>query len=137
MYNFSGIKYHYISTIIIYSILGIMLILLITFSKIVKKEKTPLDIIVAIIVIGLMIVYNAFAFKQTMSNPDISTYEGEYIKRSKGRYTFWNGTEKKRVFYLHVFVKDEVFLYDLEEGKEYKIYYEESTRIIVRVELAD
>lgn len=82
-----------------------------------------------------------------MYNPEISCYVGKYIENSPANeprlsffswiYVFDDGELSKETFYLDSFSKKKIFNKDFEEGKTYKIYYEEKDRIIVRVEMKD
>ena len=77
-------------------------------------------------------------------NPSISSYDGEYLREYRAnevtlsffsfRYVFDDGTEPQEAFYLDSFSKKKIYNKDFEEGKRYRIYYEEKDKIIVRVE---
>jgi glucan phosphoethanolaminetransferase (alkaline phosphatase superfamily) len=137
MYNFAGIKFYYLGKAILYSILTIGLIVLLKICKKLKEEKTPLKIKILIILCVVQIIYFVLICQYKISNPNISTYTGEFIERHNDKHTFWNGDGKKQVFDLILFTKDEVYSDDFEKNKEYKIYFDESTHIIVGVEPVD
>lgn len=109
-----------------------------------KKVKTYFFVsaiaIIWAIVSGGTIIYHIY-------NPEIHCYEGVYLRESPAnearmsffswRYVFDDGTEPNEDFYLDSFSKKKIFAKDFEEGKKYRIYYEEKDDIIVKVEEID
>ena len=77
----------------------------------------------------------------SIAKPSVSEYNGEFIEEHRnGRsvfsyeYTFWNGDGNKEVMYLDVFSKKRIYPSDFIRGHIYKVYYDKSTRIILKVD---
>lgn len=77
--------------------------------------------------------------------PNVSSYAGEFVSTNRNsrvapplpltsEYVFWNGEGKKQVFYLDALSKKEIIPYELETGKEYIIYFDDFTNVIVKIE---
>ena len=141
MYNFSGILYR------IWGVCGIVLIagiVCILFEKPweknfkIKKCKVELGIIAFAICMSLVYISRVVF-------PNVSSYAGEFVSTNRNsrvapplpltsEYVFWNGEGKKQVFYLDALSKKEIIPYELETGKEYIIYFDDFTNVIVKIE---
>jgi hypothetical protein len=141
MYNFSGIMYRIWSTCGFLFFLGCLLIILEKPWKKCNIKKCISGFVIALLGIGLAVIYLSRMFY-----PNISVYTGEFISSNRdssvapplpltNEYCFWNGNEKKKVFYLDILSKKEIFPNDFETGEEYVVYYDEFTKIIVKVEI--
>ncbi len=149
MYDLSGLKH-----LIYFSELPLFLLCLFvligSWKKMLKSLKNKhwekgIKTYLVVAVIGILwsvisggtIIYHIY-------NPDISCYEGTYLEGSPANeprlsffswnYVFDDGIELKEDFYLDSFSKKKIYNKDFEEGKKYRIYYEEKDDIIVRVE---
>lgn len=144
MYNFSGIIYRIWAVCGILFVLGMLLFLMVKPWKNGFKTK---DCKAAIIVMACAI-FMGLVYTSRIIWPDVSSYTGDFIKSYgdsrvapplpfTSRYIFWNGEELKKSFYLDAFSKKEIFPYKFEEGKEYTIYFDEFTNVIVKVEVEE
>lgn len=81
-------------------------------------------------------------------NPAISMHRGYFIDEYRDSrvapplpltmaYSFSNDYQPRPVFYLDVFSKKKIFNQEFDADKEYIIYYEEHTNIILKVEEVD
>ena len=141
MYNFSGLLFRLWGVCGILLLLGVVCIILTKpWVNKFKIKKCILGILIIAFSIGLGAVY---IFR--IVSPDVSSYTGQFIETSRNnreapplpvtnKYVFWNGEGKKQPFYLDLFSKEDIYPYDFEEGKEYTIYYDTFTWIIVKVE---
>ena len=141
MYNFSGIIYRIWGVCGIVLILGIVCILFKRpWEKNFKLKKCKLELGIIVFAICMSLVYiSRVAF------PNISSYTGEFVSTNRNsrvapplpltsEYVFWNGEGKKQVFYLDTLSKKEIIPYELETGKEYIIYFDDFTNVIVKIE---
>lgn len=140
MYNFSGIFYR------IWAVFGIILligIILILFEKPWAPTFRLKACRFALLMVAIAICGSLF-YASRVVFPNVSSYTGTYVDYHRNsrvapplpftyQYEFSN-EEKNTVFYLDVFSKKQIFPGDLEEGKIYTIYYDEVTKVIVKVE---
>lgn len=141
MYNFSGVWFRVWGVAGVCLLLGVVCILLEkpwTKEFKIKDCKLGLFIIAYAVCLGLLYV-SRIAF------PNVSSYTGEFIDAHRDsrvapplpvtdEYVFWSGEGKKKGFYLDAFSKKEIYPYDFERGREYTIYFDEFTEVIIKVE---
>ena len=152
MYDLSGLKH-----LIYYSDLPLFflaLLLLVLYRKAIlnsfkKKcwEKGVKTVLLLVTVGILWSVLSSGIIAWHIYKPDISCYEGKYLKEYPAnearlsffswRYVFDNGAKPHEAFYLDSFSKKNIYNKDFEKGKRYRIYYEEKDNIIVKVEELD
>ena len=137
MYDFSGIWYH-IVIIIVLMFIGILNIII--FEKPFKKSfnwksKFSLSNILGIILgNGLLLYYFCI-----LINPTVDVFVGSQYKQYGRRgldtcYYFENGFGETKALYLNVFSKNRMMPNGFDVDIEYTIYYEKTTRIIVKVD---
>ena len=76
-------------------------------------------------------------------SPNIESYTGEFIDSHNDsrvvpftfEYVFWNGEGKRAVFHLDSFSKKKIFPLDFIEGEHYTVWYEKSSKVIVKVDV--
>lgn len=141
MYNYSGLMYRICGVCGIIFLLGIICILFQTlWTKEFKIRDCKVGLAAVVFAICLTIVYAS-----RIVFPGVSSYAGKFIDSHRNsqvapplpltnEYIFWSGQGKKKVFYLDVLSKKEIFPYEFEEGKDYTIYFDDFTHVIVRVE---
>ena len=113
-------------------------------SKKSTKEKSfkKSIIITCLVIITGFLVSSFYMYKAIL--PNEICYEGyyEYSKRNSrvappfpvtSEYVFYNDRSKVG-FYLDSYSSKEIFSEDLEEGAFYRIWYEKSTYVILKVE---
>ena len=77
--------------------------------------------------------------------PGISSYTGEFVESHRtsrvapplpftSKYVFWDGEGEKKVVYLDTFAKKQIVPDGFKQGEEYTVYFDEFTKVIVRVE---
>ncbi|MBQ6600985.1 MAG: hypothetical protein IIX36_05020, partial [Clostridia bacterium] len=140
MYDLSGIKH-----LILFSDLPMFLMALLLLvldwkkiSKSIKKkrwEKGAKGTLFLIAFCTLWFIISGGINVYHIHSPDISCFEGEYLRGYRAnearlssfswRYVFDDGAEPHEAFYLDSFSKKEIFNKDFEEGIKYRIYYEE------------
>lgn len=144
MYNYSGLFFR------IWGVCGVILLLGVICILVEKPWTTSFklqDCKLGLIIIAFAVCLGLVYLKRILL-PDISSYTGEYIESHRNSrvapplpvtngYVFWDGEGKRPVFYLDLFSKKEIFPYELEEGKEYTIYFDSFTKVIVKVEAAE
>jgi hypothetical protein len=125
-------------------ILGVVCILFNKpWAKSFKIQDCKLGVIIIAIAVCMGLVYaSRIAF------PDVSSYVGEFVDVHRNsrvapplpityEYVFWDGEGEKKVFYLDVFSKREIFPDEFVNDQKYKIYYDEFTNVIIKVEFVD
>ena len=141
MFNFSGVLYR------IWGVCGILLLVGVgcilverPWAKKVTLKDLKAGLLITVFAIGLGLVYAS-----RIVFPDVLSYTGDFVDTHRTsrvapplpftrEYVFWNGEGKKQVYYLDTFSKKEIFPYEFEYGRQYTIYYDDFTNVIVKVE---
>ena len=141
MYNFSGVFYRIWGVCGILLLVGILCILVERpWAKKVTLKDLKAGLLITVFAIGLGLVYTS-----RILFPDVLSYTGDFVDTHRNsrvapplpltdEYVFWNGEGKRQVFYLDFFSKKEIFPYEFEYGRQYTIYYDDFTNVIVKVE---
>ena len=144
MYNLNGLVYRMWNPSLYFLIGGIVLLVFyLTDPRQKRKRKT------LIISIGAMIlsVLSCGYYWLKVQNPKISSFDGTfcyYHSESRPRalnqsFTFLpfpsHPDDREKYFYLDVRSKREIFPDELVEGGLYRIYYEETCNVIVRIDV--
>ena len=141
MFNFSGVFYRIWGVCGILLLLGVVCILVEKpWAKKNKLKDLKIGLVGIALAIGLGLVYAS-----RIVFPDVLSYTGEFVDTHRNsrvapplpltdEYVFWNGEGKRQVFYLDFFSKKEIFPYEFEYGRQYTIYYDDFTNVIVKVE---
>ena len=138
MYDLSGVYYQLIVDALVFGLVGVLFLLTSRFWIPEKKNKKDflIGLICIVLCAGLLIYHGGI-----INDYKISMHEGEFVEERRENpylfrkeYCFSNGTELKPLFYLDIFSKKKIYPADFEEGVRYRIYYEEKTDIIVKVE---
>ena len=144
MYNFSGVLYRIWGVCGIVLLLGIVLVLLEKpWAKDFKLKKCRLGIFIIAFAICLSLAYTS-----RILFPNVSSYTGEFVSYNRNsrvapplpltnEYVFWSGEGTKKVFYLDVLSKKEIFPSEFENNQIYTIYFDTFTKVIVKVELLE
>ena len=144
MYNFSGVFFR------IWGVCGIILLLGIVCLVFEKPWSAGFKIrnCKTAVVLIVFALFMSAVYATRVIFPDVSSYTGEFVSTNRNsrvapplpvtnEYVFRRGIEKKKVFYLDVFSKKEIFPYKFETGQKYRIFYDEFTNVIVRVEIIE
>lgn len=141
MNNYSGIVYR------IWGVCGVMLLLgvvCILFEKprLHKNwlQRCKFGLLTIAFAVCLGAVYSSRIFF-----PNVLSYTGEFVDTHRNsrvapplpltnEYVFWNGEGKRKVFYLDVLSKKEIYPFEFETGEKYTVYYDSFTKVITRVE---
>ena len=144
MYNLNGLVYRMWNPRLYFLVGGIVLLVFyLTDPRQKRKRKT------LIISIGAMIlsVLSCGYYWLKVQNPKISSFDGTfcyYHSESRPRplnqsFTFLpvpsHPGDLKQSFYLDIRSKKEIFPDELVEGGLYRIYYEETCNVIVRIDV--
>ena len=136
MYHVDGLLYRAWFLGGITLLLGVFVLIYSKFwnRKLAKKK----EILFASFTIIFAISYGLF-FLYKANCPKIAFHEG-YLSREyrefgmTDAYVFTNGSEKKLTFYMDSSTKKKVYSGDFSSEMKYRIYYEEDTKIILRIE---
>ena len=143
MYDLSGLAYRMWSSLSLFAA-GVVLLLLCWRDPRKKHQRGTL-----ILGIGAMIlsVLSCGYYWLKVQNPQISSFDGTfcyYHSESRPRalnqsFTFLpfpsHPGDLKQSFYLDIRSKKEIFPDELVEGELYRIYYEETCNVIVRIDV--
>lgn len=144
MYDVSGIEYRIWGVFGIILLLGLFLLLVEKpWSKDFKFRKILFSLILIVVALG-GIAFNIYRIN-ALKVMEYTGFYDSYYRDSRIApplpftygYVFENEQSKKETFYIDVFAKKRIFPdspNDLEEGKEYTIYFEEATHIILKIE---
>lgn len=138
MWNFNGIVYRIWAVAGLIILLGVACLLI---SKIGKKdfnkECCSVGILCTLGGIAFAIYYASCVFSQQVSSFQGTFYETYRNSRVAPplpftmEYRFYDANDTSQVFYLDIFSMKEMIPEDFVLGKEYTIYYETNTNVIV------
>ena len=141
MNNFSGIVYRLWAEAGIVTLIGIACMLK-GFGADSKSRKQ--DFLAAALCIGCGLALAVY-YASCLCSPQVSSFEGSFYEEHANsrvapplpltmEYSFLDGEKISHSFYLDVLSKKDIFPEDFRKDSEYTIWYEERTKIIVRVE---
>lgn len=124
---------------IIFCVLALCSFILSDFWKKAKRKKKW---IVFGFVSMALVVATIMHYNNMIQNPHIQVHEGYFVEEHRAHkggwllteYVFTNDGKTKPVFKLDVKSKKKIYPNDFEKDVQYRIYYEERTDIILRVE---
>lgn len=145
MYNLSGIFYR------LWAVSGLFLFfagIAFLLSRFWNRKKRDMKGIVVGICLLLVAFTSGFRYAKAAINPEIQIHEGYFLYKNRDsrvapplpfttKYVFSNSTKGNPAFYLDTFSKKEICPQGFDENLLYRIYYEESTKIIVSVEILE
>ena len=147
MYDFSGILYRIYATDSILLLLGIVLLILnkLIYKRWFPKKKDWYIVLILLVALSYMIWHTSIII-----SPNVESFTGEFVKKKRDSrpapplpytscYTFSypETPDRKRGFYIDSFSSKKIFPEKLEVGKTYTIHYDKSTKVIVRVDVAN
>ena len=110
-------------------------------SRFWNQKKRKITGLIGGILCILLFMYELISHVSVITNPDIVTHEGKLIQVRRGgvvlfgkEYVVENGNDKNEVFYLDTFSKKKIYADEFEVGEIYRIQYEKTTKIIVKVD---
>ena len=143
MLNYDGIIYRIWAVGGIFVLLGITLLLMGRFwSKSHRDKKLLKAALIPLVAAVLSITF--FLYKYV--NPAVMQHEGCFVRtnRKSGApfqyefvFTAKNPKDPNPIFYLDSFSKRKIFPREFDKNVRYRIYYEETTKIILGVELLE
>ena len=145
MYNLNGILYRLFATGFFVLSMGIIVLII---SKFWDKEKVNTACMwgsIFVIVVGLL---GSSYYIYKYINPTIDFHEGYYVEEYRDssvappfpftyRYVFTDGDNPKPSYCMDAFSRKDIYPDDFLNQMRYRIYYEKSTKIIVRIELIE
>lgn len=142
MYNYNGIVFRILAVGGIIFCIGLFLLIL----CLIKKPSTHLfkSILPSIAIIAFSLLYCGYMV-YVLINPSIKLHTGYFSRQYRDprvapplpvtfAYVFSNGDSLKPTFYLDNFSKKSIYSKNFDPNIMYKIYYEERTDIIIKVE---
>ena len=156
--NTSGLWYRFFAVGGIILLLPILIILLDVYIRLNNKKnnrenkKSKKELIREVLVVSFCFIIGlscCIHYSYRAVNPEVKCYEGyfEYSNRNSrvapplpltDQFTFSNENDKyKKGFYLDVISKKTIFEDELKIGSLYRVWYEGSTKIILKIELIE
>lgn len=143
MYNFSGLIFRIWGVAGIIFIIGVICVLIGQPWRNGFREYSAKFGIIALV---FAFCLSGFYVSRIVSK-DVSMHTGEFVESHRDsrsapplpvtyEYVF-SGENKNKVFYLDTFSKKEIIPNEFEIGQEYTIYYDNLTKVIVKVEPAE
>lgn len=138
MYDLSGLYYQMKRDILVFGMAGLLFLLCSHFW--VLEKRNIKDFLIGISCCFLCVC--SFGYHYYIINKmEISMYEGAFVEEHRENpylfrmeYCFSNEGGMKPLFYLDVFSKKNIYPSEFEENVIYRIYYEEKTNVIVKIE---
>lgn len=138
MYNLSGLYYQLKTNVLVFGTVGLLFLLCSRFGILEKRNVKELLIgVICCILCVCSIGYHVYV----INNFTVSVHEGTFIEEHRENpylfrmeYCFSNEEGLKPLFYLDIFSKKEIYSAKFEKDVIYRIYYEEKTNVIVKVE---
>lgn len=138
MYDLSGLYYQMKRDGIIFGLVGLQFLISSRFW--IAERRNVKEMIVGIVSI-LLCVCSLTYHTYVIYDLEIAVHEGALVRENRSNpglfckeYCFTNENGLKPVFYLDIFSKKELYPDDLVKGTQYRIFYEEKTDIIVKIE---
>ena len=144
MYNLSGLVYRMWNPSLYFFVGGIVILVFHFIKPPQKRERKTLLIGIGAIILSVL---SCGYYWLKVQNPQISSFDGTfcyYHSESHPRalnqsFTFLpfpsHPDDLKKDFYLDIRSKKEIFPDELVEGELYRIYYEETCNVIVRIDV--
>ena len=138
MYNFGGIYYEFERTVSIFAIGGVVILL---YSKFWNVHKRNMKNMIFGLVCIILAIYEFVDYSNILAHPKILIHEGYYDSENRSSrrlcrmdYCFSNEKGLKPVFNLDIWTKKEIYPKDFNKKQKYRIFYEEETDTIVKIE---
>lgn len=138
MYDLSGLYYQMKTSGLVFGLVGILFIICSRFWILEKRNIKELLIGVTCC---LLCVCSLGYHLYVINDLKVSIHEGFFIEEHRENpylfrieYCFSNEGGLKPLFYLDIFSKKNIYPNEFEEGAMYRIYYEQKTDVILKVE---
>ena len=130
MYDFTGIY----QEMIYFGVLGVVGITMIVQSKFWNKNKRNIGDMLLGIAVVIACLYTVIQDTRAIQNENICIYEGEAWESWHRGYTFMRADGDKRKLEIWGPACKKLCEEQIEKGKRYRVYYEEETEIIVKIQ---
>ena len=142
VYNLHGIIYRIFAVGGAFLLGGILLLLSSRFGN-TRKKKTKSSVF-SIFIIILALIYILF-YTYVYIKPNIMYHDGYFVSMHRtsrvapplpftSKLIFTDGEDPKHSYYIDSFSKKEIIPSDISTEKQYRVYYESITKIIVAIQ---
>lgn len=141
MYDFSCIYLEFVLNSLFFGVGGLLILIA---SRFWNHNKRHIGKMVAgLLLVGFCIFLSVSNYIPACINPKISIFRGAYVESDKPskfdvmtEHHFFSkdGEKGGKGFTLDIISKKKIYPSEFKKGKVYRIYYEERTNIIVKVE---
>lgn len=138
MYDLSGLYYQMKIDGLVFGLVGVLFLLDSRFWNLEKKNKK--DLLIGLVCCTVCVCSLVYHY-HVISDLKVSVHEGEFVEEHREspylfrmEYCFSNEGGVKPLFNLDIFSKKKIYPNNFEEDVKYRIYYEEKTNVIVKVE---
>ena len=130
MYDFIGIY----QEMIYFGVFGVVGITMIVQSKFWNKNKRNIGDMLLGIAVVIACLYTVIQDTRAIQNENICIYEGKSWESWHRGYTFMGAEGDKRQLEIWGPARKKLCEEQIEKGKRYRVYYEEETEIIVKIQ---
>ena len=138
MYDLSGLYYQLKTDALVFSVVGLLFLVCSRFWILDKRNIK--ELLIGVICYFLSICSIGYHL-YVINDLKVSINEGVFIEEHRENpylfrmeYCFSNEGGLKPLFYLDIFSKKDIYPTEFEKDAMYRIYYEEKTDVIVKVE---
>ena len=138
MYNLSGLYYQMKTDTLVFGVVGLLFLVCSRFW--ILEKRNVKELLIGVICCFLCICSLGYHL-YFINDLKVSIHEGIFIEEHRENpyvfrmeYCFLNEGGLKPLFYLDIFSKKDIYPTEFEEDVMYRIYYEEKTDVIVKVE---
>lgn len=141
-YNLSGIFYRLWA---VAGILFVLAVIILCFCKIWSKKRDKKGSIVGVVLLLAAIGAGGW-YTHAAISPTIQSFDGCFVRQYRDSrvapplpftmaYVFSDGTDQNLTFYLDSFSEDDIIMEEFQKDSWYRICYEDTLNIILRVEI--
>lgn len=138
VYDLNGLYYQMKSDGWVLGIVGLVFLLSSHFWA--AEKRNLKELMIGIICSLLCICFTGYHI-YVINNLNVAVHEGTFVEENREnpylfrmKYCFTSAKGLKPLFYLDIFSKKKIYPDKLEKGVVYRIYYEEKTDVIVKIE---
>lgn len=135
MYDLRSLYFY----VVYYVVIGMgMAILLLKKKKSIRKTRKKDDVLEIILytIVLIFCVYNTVSMCYAIHSPVIKQYQGRYVGKDRGMVKFEKSKDSdyEDSFYIPMLLKRSMCVGGFQKEEKYKLYYEERTEVLVKIE---
>jgi len=138
MYDLSGLYYQMKADALVFGLVGLLFL---AFSRFWIFEKRNIKELLIGVICCFLCICSLGYHLYVINDLKVSIHEGAFIEEHRENpylfrmeYCFSNKGGTKPLFYLDIFSKKDIYPIRFEKDMVYRVFYEEKTDVIVKVE---